>query len=107
MLWLAAFAAIPAFGQNRASADAADPNAAVPPTRYVPMPSVRAAAAPATTPAQNWKAANETVAGIDAMSLTMEMEMDAPAPQAAPAPAAQTAPAPPDAHAHHMNKGGK
>lgn len=102
MLWLGALAAIPAFGQHEGAADPADPNAAVPPTRYVSMPSVPVVAAPATTPAQNWKAANETVAGIDAMSLTMEM--DAPAPQAERAPTAQATPAPPDVHAHHMNK---
>lgn len=116
MLWLAALAAAPAFGQSKA-ADPADPNATVPQTRYVSIPAARAAA-PATTPAQNWKAANETVASYDSMSQTMEMaEPAAPGVPAAPAasttpaaptastvPAAPAVPAPaPDAHAHHMN----
>lgn len=108
MLWLGALAATSALGQNKAFVDPADPNAPVPPTRYVPMPAA-SVAAPTTSPAENWKALNQTVAAYDSMSLTMEMAAPA-APAGAqavapkPQPAHPTAPASPDVHSHPKNK---
>lgn len=110
MLWLGALAATPALGQNKGLADPADPHAAVAPTRYVPM-AVARSAAPPTSPAENWKAANQTVAAYDSMSLTMEMA--APAGAVAPTPAAIARPAQPaatpvpGAHSPHMHKAGQ
>lgn len=108
MLWLAALAATPALGQNQAFADPADPNAPVPPTRYVPMPAA-SVAAPTTSPAENWKALNRTVAAYDSMSLTMETAAPVAPGEAgavAPTPAAHPSSASPapDAHSHHTNK---
>lgn len=63
-----------------AQANPANPDAAVPATRYQPSASYRAPAAPATTPDQNWKALNQTVGSINSMSLTMGgMDGDTPA----------------------------
>ena len=117
VLWLGALAAIPALGQNKGFADPADPTAAVPPTRYVAMPGAPAAA-PASSPADNWKALNHAVASYDSMSLTMEMAAPAAAGRAtavASMPAVMAQPVPsiarptpaaavPEAHDHHMQK---
>ena len=121
VLWLGALATTTAQGQNTAQSHPADATAPVPPTRYVPMPMPNAHTAAPTSPAENWKALNESVAAYDSMSLTMEnMEMAAPvapagADAAAPTmpamtqPASKIAPAPaqspaPEAHPHHMMK---
>ena len=116
VLWLGALAATTAFGQNTTQSHPADATAPVPPTRYVPMPMPmpNARTAAPTSPAENWKALNQSVAAYDSMSLTMEnMEMGAPvapagADAAAPTmvqPASKIAPAPaPEADPHHMHK---
>jgi len=97
-------AGAPAYAQT--AAGVADPQAAVPTTDYAsPLPR-EAPAAPAGRPDQAWRAANATVGGRNAMSLTMpgmgamggmgghEMHGATPdAPTAAQAPAT--------GHAHH------
>jgi hypothetical protein len=50
------------------AADAADPRAAVPATRYEPAIRYHADAAPAARPDRNWVAANAAVAGNGAMA---------------------------------------
>ena len=59
----------PAFAQT--AAGVADPQAAVPATTYQPAIRPDAAPAPAPSPDQAWRAANATVGGRNAMSLTM------------------------------------
>lgn len=98
MLWLGALAAVPAVGQSKGVADPADPASPVPPTHYAPMPGARIAA-PTSSPADNWKALNRTVAAYDSMALTMEM----PAPAGAAGAGAMVQPAPP-ADSRHMHK---
>ena len=66
---LLAGGAAPAFAQTPAGV--ADPQAAVPATTYQPAIRPDAAPAPATSPDQAWRAANATVGGRNAMSLTM------------------------------------
>jgi hypothetical protein len=53
-------------------AAAADPQAAVPATRYQSALGKQPDAAPTSTPDQNWVADNETVAATNSMSLTMK-----------------------------------
>lgn len=87
-------------------ADAAEANAAVPPTRYQAIERTSTAAVATPSPAQNWKLLNQVVASYDSMALTTDMA-DAPAaaaPAAAP-PAAQPVAA--DPHAGHRPKAGK
>ena len=72
-LWtLAAVAA--AAGQNAHLAGPGNERAAVPATRYEPLPTASPPLAPATSPPDNWKALNREVASFDSMSLTMDME---------------------------------
>lgn len=66
-----------------AQANPANPDAAVPATRYQDSSGYRSPAAPAASPDQNWKALNQTVGSINSMSLTMG-GMD---PEPAPGPA--------------------
>jgi hypothetical protein len=51
---------------------AADPQAAVPATRYQSILGKPAEAAPDTSPDANWVASNETVAATNSMALTMK-----------------------------------
>jgi hypothetical protein len=51
---------------------AADPQAAVPATRYQPALEKRPEAAPTTSPDANWVAGNATVAATNSMALTMK-----------------------------------
>jgi len=51
---------------------AADPQSAVPATRYQSAFGARPDAAPATTPDQNWVASNQLVAATNSMALTMK-----------------------------------
>jgi hypothetical protein len=97
VLLLAACAAMAgASAQDRALPDPADAGASVPPTHYAPaMPAPPGA--PATrSPAENWKALNQVVAGGDPMSLAMDM----------PEPKAKET-VPLDPHAGHRHKEGK
>ena len=73
----------------------ADARAAVPATTYRPAIAWRPEAAPEVSPDRTWVESNATVAGYDAMSLTMKMNMKGVQPRnpAAPAPA--------DPHAGH------
>jgi len=114
VLWLGALATTTALGQNTAQSHPADATAAVSPTRYVPMPMPmpNAHTAAPRSPAENWKALNESVAAYDSMSLTMEMgapvapagaNAAAPTMPAMAKPASKIAPAP-GAHPHHMHK---
>ncbi len=85
-------------------AAAADPQAAVPATRYESALSHRPEAAPETSPDRNWVAGNAKVAATNSMALTMKpmnghdhaamsgMDMKTPA---------RT----PDPHAHHHQEG--
>lgn len=54
-----------------AQANPANPDAAVPATRYQDSSGYRAPAASAASPDRNWKALNQTVGSINSMSLTM------------------------------------
>lgn len=106
-----------AAGQNKPLPDPADASAPVPPTRYEPF-LVKTPAPRTSSPADNWKALNRTVATYDSMSLTMDMAEPKPA---EPAPAAEAAAAgpetkslpaaapksQPDPHAHHRPGAGK
>jgi hypothetical protein len=109
--WLACCAASAAQAGNHEPVPAgpAAADAAVPATKYQPVLPYRPAPAPRTSPDQNWKELNRTVAGYNSMSLTMGGMEDA-APQAgasaeAPQPPAAGSPpaaaAPPDHHHHH------
>lgn len=51
---------------------AADPQAAVPATRYQPAIASQPEATPGSTPDANWVAANRTVAATNSMALTMK-----------------------------------
>jgi hypothetical protein len=51
---------------------AADPQSAVPTTRYQPVLGGRPEAAPTSTPDANWIASNQTVAATNSMALTMK-----------------------------------
>jgi len=85
-------AGAPAFAQT--AAGVADPQAAVPATTYAsPLPR-DTPAAPAVSPDQSWRAANATVGGRNAMSLTMPGMGGHAMHDAAPA-------APAAAHTHH------
>jgi hypothetical protein len=53
-------------------AAAADPQAAVPATRYQSALSYRPAEAAATSPDRNWVASNQLVAATNSMALTMK-----------------------------------
>ncbi|MDL2352650.1 MAG: hypothetical protein QFC78_07375 [Pseudomonadota bacterium] len=103
VLWVGALAATTAHGQNVLHSNPADPNTSVPPTRYVPMSTARAAAPPPSSPADMWRASNQAVAAYDSMSLTMETA--SPVAPTAPRSAhpSQASPAPED-HTHHMKK---
>jgi hypothetical protein len=69
---LLAIAGIDAHAQLPPQAAAADPQAAVPATRYQSVLDYRPAPAPATTPDRNWVASNQTVAARNSMALTMK-----------------------------------
>ena len=75
----------------QATPPAADPHAAVPAARYENPIGYRVDPAPHTTPDQTWVQSNATVAGTNAMSLTMK-GMHGAMPQ--PMHAMPTAPAP-------------
>lgn len=57
---------------QQAPLPAANPQAAVPATRYQTALGYRPEAAPTTTPDRNWVASNETVAATNSMALTMK-----------------------------------
>jgi hypothetical protein len=67
---LLAVAGAPAYAQQTPAV--ADPQAAVPATRYEPMLGQRPDAAPASSPDRNWVAGNAAVAATNSMSLTMK-----------------------------------
>jgi hypothetical protein len=95
LAWLLAACAQPG---TQTSAGAADPQAAVPATRYQPAIEGQAAPAPATTPDQGWRDANATVGGRNPMQLTMPgMGGDEHRHDAAPADTGKTIPL----HEHH------
>lgn len=107
--WLACCAASTAHAGQPAPAPAgpAAAEAAVPATIYRPLLPYRPAPAARTSPDQNWKELNRTVAGYSSMSLTMGEMADA-TPQAEagaeatpPASAQKEAPAAPRHHHHH------
>lgn len=124
-LSLAAFWLACAYATSAAAGDAApvlaraaDPAAAVPPTRYQPALPYFPAPAAATSPDQHWADANRTVAAYDSMSLTMDSAPATPTPAPAPTPAPEPARAPaqkasqPAAgdhsqHMHHQHGSGK
>jgi hypothetical protein len=85
---------------------AADPQAAVPATRYQPALDKRAGAAPAASPDASWVASNQAVAATNSMALTMQAmdggQQQAADPHAAHAGHAPAPGAPADAHAGHM-----
>jgi len=68
---LLAMAGVHAHAQQ-APAAAADPQAAVPATRYQPVLGHKPEAAPDASPDRNWTGANDTVAATNSMSLTMK-----------------------------------
>ena len=68
LAWLLAACAQPG---TQTPAGAADPQAAVPATRYQPAIEGQAAPPPAANPDQGWRAANATVGGRNPMQLTM------------------------------------
>ncbi len=70
-LLLSASAAYPFHAQAQTQR-AADPQAAVPATRYQSVLGARPESAPAGTPDQNWVAGNQTVAATNSMALTMK-----------------------------------
>jgi hypothetical protein len=72
---LLAMAAVHVHAQESVAA-AADPQAAVPATRYQSALSYRPEAAPEASPDRNWVAGNTTVAATNSMALTMK-PMDA------------------------------
>lgn len=68
---LLAMAGVHAHAQQALSA-AADPQAAVPATRYQPVLDKKPEAAPDASPDRNWVAGNATVAAANSMALTMK-----------------------------------
>lgn len=103
-----------AFHAQAQTRHAADPQAAVPATRYQSALGTRLEAPPSATPDQNWVAGNETVAAINSMALTMKpmaghaghgghATAQAPAPQAVDPHAGHSMPAaqPTNSHAGH------
>jgi len=94
LAWLLAACAQPG---TQAPAGAADPQAAVPATRYQPAIGGQAAPAPATTPDQGWRDANATVGGRNPMQLTMPGMGGEHQHDAAPADTGKTIPL----HEHH------
>jgi hypothetical protein len=97
-----------AAGQNQPLSDPADANASVPSTRYVPVLIVPPESPRPASPADNWKALNETVASYDSMSLTMDMAGPKPAERATAEHSAPGTPAAqPDPHSHHQQKEAK
>jgi hypothetical protein len=72
-LW-AVTAVASAAGPRAPLADPADDRAPVPATRYEQLLIIPPAAAPTSSPPDNWKALNREVASFDSMSLTMEMQ---------------------------------
>jgi hypothetical protein len=82
-------------------AAAADPDAPVPATRYLPALPYGPALSTPTSPADNWKALNRAVAGHDSMAPAGGEQP--PAAGAVPPPASQRAAA--DPHAHHHGAG--
>jgi hypothetical protein len=87
---------------RQAQAAAADPQAAVPATRYQSVLAPKPEAAPETSPDRNWVAGNQTVAATNSMSLTMKA-MGGQAARAGHAGHGEAAPA--DRHADHMQHG--
>lgn len=81
------------------AADPADPNAAVPATRYQPVLPYRAPRQPERTADQNWKALNQKVGATNSMSLTMG-GADEPA-DSTQAPPAHEHAMPEQEHQHH------
>jgi hypothetical protein len=57
---------------QESAAAAADPQAAVPATRYQPVLNYRPEAAPESSPDRNWVAGNAKVAATNSMALTMK-----------------------------------
>ncbi|MBW8899938.1 MAG: hypothetical protein JF619_17895 [Massilia sp.] len=94
LAWLLAACAQPGPQQP---AGAADPQAAVPATRYRPAIDGQAAPAPAASPDQGWRDANATVGGRKPMQLTMPAMGDEHRHDAAPADTGKTIPL----HEHH------
>lgn len=87
------------------AADPADPNAAVPATRYKSALPYRPAPARGLTADQNWKALNQTVGAINSMSLTMGGADEPPQPEpAAQDGRPQEGAAPMQHHHHHEMK---
>jgi hypothetical protein len=70
-LLLSASAASSAYAQAQ-TRQAAEPQAAVPATRYQSALGARTETAAPTTPDQNWVAGNQTVAATNSMALTMK-----------------------------------
>jgi len=97
-LLLVASAASPFHAQAHTQ-PAADPQAAVPGTRYQPALGARPEAAPAGTPDQNWVAGNQLVAATNSMALTMKPMASHAGHGGAPAQA-------PDPHAGHAGMQG-
>jgi hypothetical protein len=93
-----ALACVRAHAQLPAQAAAADPQAAVPATRYQSALDFKRPAAPAASPDRNWVASNEAVAATNSMALTMKpMPGHSAARDAGKRPEAPA----PDPHAHH------
>lgn len=90
--------------QDRRPADPADPQAAVPASRYKPALPYRPAQQSGLTPDQNWKALNQAVGAINSMSLTMGGSPDPAPAQAAPASPQPAAQAPAQHHHHEMKQ---
>jgi hypothetical protein len=96
--WLLAAACAQAGAQT--SGGVADPQAAVPATRYQPAIERQAAPAPAASPDQGWRAANATVGSRNPMRLTMPGADGEHQHDAAPAASAATGKAA-TPHEHH------
>jgi hypothetical protein len=99
---LLAGACLGAAAQTSAPATAADPQAAVPATRYQPAFAWRVEPPPSASPDRRWQDSNAVVAGKPPMTMAMPMP-DTPAAHAAHAAtdATQPQPAAPMAHMHH------
>jgi hypothetical protein len=94
---LALTAVATAAGQHAPLSDPADDRAPVPATRYEPLVTTSPAAAPTSSPSDNWKALNREVASFDSMSATMDMQganSAQPEKPEQPMPAVRTKPTP-------------
>jgi hypothetical protein len=72
---LFAMAGVHAHAGQASQAAAADPQAAVPATRYQPTLQSRPEAGADTSPDRNWVASNQKVAATNSMALTMKTGM--------------------------------